>query len=283
MITLNYIKFNIEGETMPKVSFVMPVKNGEKFIENTIDSLQNQTIKDIEIVVINDHSEDDTLLILKKLQEEDSRIKIINLENNFGIGAGRNAGTEAATGEFILPVDADDPNFPKRAEISLRELEENSADLFYGNLERYYIETNDRILRHFQTFDAKMFQMINFIGHGASAFRKLVFEKVGKYDENLKIGEDYDFFLSALDAGFKFCSQNIPLAQYTMHPGQITTPDQEKIKQRQEWNKLIREKHHIYKIDPEYVKNNATPEIVDFYINKNYDIWFGENSIPKEK
>lgn len=267
---------------MPIASFVMPVKNGEKFIASTIKSLQDQTEKDIEIIVVNDHSNDQTSEIVKKIIKQDKRVKIIDLTNKTGIGAGRNLGTKNAVGEIILPVDADDPNYPNRAEISIAELNKNHAQIFYGNLMRRYVETGKEELRQFQLFDEKMLRTINIIPHGASAFKKEVFEKIGPYDESIKIGEDYDFFLSALGARFKFCSKNVPLAIYTMHPGQITTvPNQEKIKQRQEWNKLVRKKHNIFQVDLEYVKKHGTPEIIDFYVNKNYDIWFATESIPK--
>lgn len=267
---------------MPKISFVMPVKNGEKLVAQTIESLQNQTVSDLEIVVVNDHSEDDTENIVRQMAESDPRIKLINQDTDkFGVSAARNTGTKAATGEIIFPVDSDDPNFPNRAEVSLSELEKNDADVFYGNIERFYTETGERALRHFQDFDEKMARNINIFPHPASAFKKEIFDAVGGYDEGITIGEDYDFFLSALDKCYKFSSKNIALAQYTMHPGQLTTTDDpEKIKKRQEWNRIVRAKHNIFEVDPEYVRENANPEVVDFYINKNYDIWFGPESVP---
>ena len=265
---------------MIKASFVMPVKNGDKLIENTINSLLGQTYNNIEIVVVNDHSDDNTLRILTELSKNNDNIIVCNLTDKTGIGAGRNMGVNHASGDVILPVDSDDPCFPNRAKLSIDELEKNQADIFYANVERHYIETNKRILRHFQPYDEKMLRSINIIAHGASAFKKKVFETVGPYDEDIKIGEDYDFFLSAQERGFKFCSKNIAVSEYTMHKGQITSPLPEKITQRQEWNKLVRARHKIFNIDLEYVKSHATPEVLDFYVNKNYDIWFSENSIP---
>ena len=268
---------------MPKVSFVMPVKNGEDFIKNTIDSLLKQTFSDIEVVVVNDHSDDKTPQILEKIANENKNIKICNLTDKTGVGAGRNIGTKTATGEIIMPVDADDPNYSNRAENSLIELEKNNADLFYANIERYYTDTKKRELRHFQPYDEKMLKYINIVPHGASAFKREVFEKIGSYEEKFLIGEDYDFFLTAQELGYKFCSKNVAVAQYTMHSGQLTTsPDPEKIKKRQEWNRLIREKHKIYEVDLDYVKNNAAPEVVEFYVDKNYNIWFAPESIPKK-
>lgn len=269
---------------MLKISFVLPVKNGQKFIEKTIESLLNQTYENTEIVVVNDHSEDNTLEILTKLSKTNKKIVVYNLTDKTGISAGRNLGTKMATGDIILPVDADDPSFSKRAELSVYELECNKADIFYANVERYYIETKERVLRHFQPYDEKMLRSINIIAHGASAFRKKVFETIGSYDESIKIGEDYDFFLSAQEKGFKFCSKNVAVSQYSMHEGQITSsPDPEKIAQRQMWNKIVREKHKIYNVDPDYIKKNGEPSIIDFYLKKNYEIWFAAESIPERK
>lgn len=266
---------------MVKVSFVVPVKNGQKFISRTISSILNQTEKNIEVIVINDHSTDQTPEIVRELAAKDKRLILLNLEDKTGVAAGRNLGTSQAKGELILPTDADDPNFPKRAEISLRELKKNRADIFYGNLMRFYVDTGQRKLRHFQPHDEKLLKFINFIPHGASSFYKYVFEKIGGYDETIKIGEDYDFWLRTQELGFKFCSKNVPLAQYIMHQGQITNiSNQEKIAERQKWNRIIREKHGIYEIDLDYVKKTATPEVIDFYVNKNFDIWFSKESIP---
>lgn len=261
-------------------SFVMPVKDGEKFIEKTVQSILNQSHKDIEIIAVNDHSADDTLGILNKIATKNTNIRVVSLTDKTGIGAGRNLGTKNAKGDVIFPIDADDPSSPNRVELSLKELENKNADIFYGNVERFFVDTGKRELRHFQPYDEKMLRNINFIAHGASAYKKEVFEQVGPYDENLKIGEDYDFFLKAQEKGFKFCFKNTAVSQYTMHPGQITTAGPEKIAERQKWNRLIREKHGIHGIDLEYVKKHATPEIIDFYINKNFDIWFSKESIP---
>ena len=268
---------------MAKVSFVMPVKNGEKTIRKTIESLINQTEKDIEIIIVNDHSEDKTVSIIEQIQKKDPRIVLLHSDKN-GVGAARNFGTNRAEGDIILPTDGDDPNYPERAEVSLKELEQNKADIFYSNLMRYFPEENNKELRHFQPYEAKLLTMINFIAHsGSSAYYKYVFDKVGGYDEKIAIGEDWDFWLKAQETGYKFCYKNIPLSLYTMHAGQVTTTvDIEAIKKRQEWNKRVREKHKIFDIDPEYVKEHGTQEIVEFYVNKNYDIWFGGESIPRE-
>lgn len=92
---------------MPKVSIIVPVYNSEKYLEKCLDSLINQTLKDIEIICINDGSKDSSEDILKKYFKNDKRIKIITKENE-GLSAARNDGLKVASGEYIGFVDSDD-------------------------------------------------------------------------------------------------------------------------------------------------------------------------------
>lgn len=90
-----------------KVSVVIPVYNVEKYIKQCLDSVINQTLKDIEIICINDGSKDNTLAILKEYAQKDSRIVLIDKENE-GLSAARNQGTDIARGEYISYIDSDD-------------------------------------------------------------------------------------------------------------------------------------------------------------------------------
>lgn len=91
----------------PKVSIIVPVYNVEKYIRRCIDSLKNQTLEDIEIILVDDSSTDSSLEICKKAAEEDSRIKVIHKVNE-GAGLARNAALEIAEGEYIGFADSDD-------------------------------------------------------------------------------------------------------------------------------------------------------------------------------
>jgi len=92
---------------MPKISVIIPVYNMEKYVGACLDSVLNQTLSDIELVVINDGSTDDSLKIILEYQQKDGRIRIIN-KKNAGVGAARNDGIRAATGEFLAFMDPDD-------------------------------------------------------------------------------------------------------------------------------------------------------------------------------
>ncbi len=91
-----------------KVSVIVPCYNAQERIRHTLDSLRAQTLRDIEIICIDDKSTDDTLQILREYEKRDKRLHIIEMQNNSGASAARNAGLAAARGEYIGFVDADD-------------------------------------------------------------------------------------------------------------------------------------------------------------------------------
>ena len=92
---------------MPKVSVIIPVYNVEDYLRECLDSVINQTLKDIEIICIDDGSTDNSLEILKEYAQRDNRIFIIDRENR-GVGKSRNEGIEKANGEFVCFIDPDD-------------------------------------------------------------------------------------------------------------------------------------------------------------------------------
>lgn len=93
---------------MPKISIIIPFNNVETYIEKCLTSVVNQTLKDIEIICVNDASDDNSRNIVESFQKEDSRIKIIDIETRQGQGYARNRALEIAQGEYIGFVDSDD-------------------------------------------------------------------------------------------------------------------------------------------------------------------------------
>ncbi len=113
---------------MPKVSVIVPVYNVEKFLPRCLDSIINQTLKDIEIICINDGSPDNCLSILEDYAKKDSRIRIINQENS-GPSVSRNKGILMAQGEYIGFVDSDDWLDPDFYEKLYAAAKESDADI----------------------------------------------------------------------------------------------------------------------------------------------------------
>jgi len=107
----------------PIISVIMSVYNGEKFLQQTIDSILSQTFADFEFIIINDGSTDGTRQILEK--NNDKRIIIIDNENNLGVIKSRNSGIQKARGKYIAITDADDISLPNRFQIQFDFLEKN--------------------------------------------------------------------------------------------------------------------------------------------------------------
>ena len=91
----------------PKVSIIVPVYNVEKYLKRCVDSLVGQTLKDIEIILVDDGSPDGCPKMCDDFVATDSRIKVVHKPNG-GLGSARNAGLEVAKGEYVAFVDSDD-------------------------------------------------------------------------------------------------------------------------------------------------------------------------------
>ena len=120
---------------MPKISIIVPVYNVERYLDNCIESILNQTFKDFELILVNDGSNDKSYEICKSYLEVDSRIKIINKENG-GISSARNAGLDIAIGEYIGFVDSDDYIHPQMYEILYKNIKNEEADISLCNFKK---------------------------------------------------------------------------------------------------------------------------------------------------
>ena len=105
---INFISRSNIDKVRPKISIFLPIYNKGKYLNRSIGSIQKQTLKNIEIVAINDGSTDDTLKILQEFSQKDSRIKIVNNENNRGSLFSRAMGILNSRGEYLMNLDPDD-------------------------------------------------------------------------------------------------------------------------------------------------------------------------------
>lgn len=128
---------------MPSISVVIPVYNTEVFIGKTVGSLLAQTLHDIEIVCVNDGSTDGSLGVLKSLAGNNSRVKIVDLERNQGVSVARNAGIDAASGEYVYFLDSDDWIDPDYLESMLFKARETGLDIVVNaNYVKEYDDTS---------------------------------------------------------------------------------------------------------------------------------------------
>ena len=109
----------------PRVSVIMALYNVEEYLEKSVNSILNQTYKNIEIIMCDDCSKDGTLKLAKKLAKQDSRIKVLENKENLKSGKTRNRCIEEATGKYIAIQDADDYSDLTRIEKQVKFLEEN--------------------------------------------------------------------------------------------------------------------------------------------------------------
>lgn len=113
-----------------KVSIVIPVYNVELYLREALDSVINQTLKEIEIIVVNDGSTDNSLEIIKEYEKKDNRIKIINQENQ-GLSGARNSGLKIAKGEYIYFMDSDDYIDLDTLELCYKKSKDESLDFIF--------------------------------------------------------------------------------------------------------------------------------------------------------
>ncbi len=179
-------------KTLPLVSVIIPCYNQGLYIEETLNSVFSQTYNNIEIIVINDGSDD--LLTTDKLFKlsSDSRIKILHIENK-GVSAARNFAINISLGDYIFPLDADDLISETYIEKALSILEEDkSIDLVYCRAV-YFGERSGEI--DLGDYDLKSMLCRNQIINSV-LLRKNKIIAIDGYDENFKLGwEDWDFYL----------------------------------------------------------------------------------------
>ena len=122
------------------ISIIVPTHNRENFIRKSLDSLLNQTYKNIEIIVVHNESTDNTGVVLEEYERKDTRIKIINQKDK-GYGGGVNVGLENANGDYIAILEADDWAASDMYEKLLKRALETNADIVKSSF--YYVRNEE--------------------------------------------------------------------------------------------------------------------------------------------
>ena len=120
-----------------KVSVIIPVYNVEQYLRQCLDSVINQTFKDIEIIVVNDCSPDNSLQIIKEYQQKDDRIVLVDLKQNVGLGFARNEGMKVAKCKYITFVDSDDWVTKDYVEVLYNTIEKYQYDVISPDFYEY--------------------------------------------------------------------------------------------------------------------------------------------------
>ena len=185
---------------MPRLSVVIPVYNGSQFIGSSIESVLDQRFKDFELIVIDDGSTDKSVDVIMKYAERDKRIKVLT-QLNFGECVARNRAAQAASGEFLAGLDADDVCAPTRFINQIQFLDAHPDVGVVGGAARIINELGETIGRKNLPVSRWLLDSIlrnwsPFV-HSAVTVRRSTFDLLGGYRECFKHAGDYDLWLRA--------------------------------------------------------------------------------------
>ena len=197
----------------PEVTVLMSVYNGEKYLQEAIDSILNQTFTDFEFLIVNDGSIDRTAEILQSYR--DTRIKIIDNEKNIGLTKSLNKGLRMARGEYIARMDADDVSMLERLEKEVNFLETHQDYAVVGTFLKVLNEDSKVVGTIEKPIDddqiKEFLKKDSCIGHGSAMIRKEYLLNVGPYNESIEKAQDYDLWLRISE---KYKIANIPQCLY---------------------------------------------------------------------
>lgn len=181
------------------VSIIIPCYNSEIHLRNTVESVLSQSYNDIEVILINDGSKDDTWDLIQRLEKEDCRVRGFSQQNK-GVSGARNLGIDMAKGEFICFLDSDDTYEKDKIKLQIdKVIETNSKVCYCGN--KYIF--GEKIVEHAYKKSGKILKeyilnilMIHLNDWMVST--KLIKENNLKFPEAFKYGEDVNFFMKVL-------------------------------------------------------------------------------------
>jgi len=219
------------------ISVIMTTKNGSPTIETAIKSIQSQTEKDFEIIVISDASTDDTEEKVKKMAEQDSRIKLISLSENVGPGKARTLAIEKSQGEFIAVLD-DDDFWISSEKLGTQKnfLMENPDHVLVGSDHIRFVDEEGKLLYIFEPEKnnesiKRHLLLYNPFVTSSVLFRKDSYLKAGGFSE-LRLAEEYELWLKMGVFG-KFANLRNCEVQYTQRASGLT------LSRRQKMNKIV--------------------------------------------
>ena len=192
------------------ISIVIPIYNAEKYLEECLNSIKNQTYKNIEVIMVNDGSKDNSETICKRFSEDDTRFRYFTKVNG-GVSSARNLGLDNVKGEYITFIDADDWIAEKHLELLINSIKKTNSDIGvssykeFNNKDTYYIRVytkQEKNLLNFEKmnrdkflslFPKLMSANVCFNNAVSKLFRKDLVKNL-RFDTSIKYGEDLDFY-----------------------------------------------------------------------------------------
>jgi len=206
----------------PLISVVMSVYNSEKFLEEAIESILNQSYENFEFIIIDDGSTDNTLRILNQYHQKDNRIKIISRENK-GLAYSLNEGINIAKGEYIARMDADDIATTDRFEKQIKFMRNNDLDIcgayvnIMGDVKKNFVvrqPVSDKDIKFTLIFMSPF-------SHPSIMMKKKIFDKV-RYSD-YAAAQDYKLWTDIAKHGYKMGNLPEVVLHYRIHQSQISS------------------------------------------------------------
>jgi glycosyltransferase involved in cell wall biosynthesis len=207
------------------ITVLIPAHNAQATLAETLDSLAQQTLRNFDVLLVDDASTDNTLEIARSFQSTMS-INVLSLSSNMGVAGALNAGLAQIQRPYIARLDADDIARPDRLEKQWTFLDQNaSVDVCSTWMEMFYesAEQPNRILVKPQDDAIIKTALLQYcsMSHGASMFRKNFFDDVGHFDVRLDFAEDYDLWCRGAMLGKNYINLPEPLTLYRQHATQV--------------------------------------------------------------
>jgi glycosyltransferase involved in cell wall biosynthesis len=212
---------------MPKASVIMPCFNHARFVVESADAILQQSFRDLELIIVDDCSSDNSWEVIQSVAGKDSRVKAIRHARNQGASKSRNDGLRAAAGDFIGFCDADDIWEKDKLKEQVKLLQGNPAyDLTYCDsiiIDENGLPTGKRFSQLFpppKPHSGSLFPELerrNFVNMQSVLMRKGCIQRVGYFDENIKWVEDWLYWVM-LSRHHRFLYCRDALARYRMHP-----------------------------------------------------------------
>ncbi len=269
---------------LPLVSVVIDTYNSSSFVEETLDSAYRQTYPNIELIITDDGSRDDTIDVVKKWIEHFGnrfvRCELIESSINTGIPANCNRGIKACRGEWIRLIAGDDLLIEDSIEKQIQFVKPG-VEIFVGDTVNFtQIGSNKQFHNNIQIYDRApwffekdaqyqykfLLYHYNF-GLGISFFaKKTIYETVSMYDERYPLEEDTLFQLNITKAGIKYYHLEQPVMRYRMHDSVSRSKQDTLLNKRYEDTKKAVRKNHIYPEIPWYDVVYWESELIDSLI-----------------
>lgn len=209
----------------PRVSVLMSVHNGLRFLPEALDSILSQGFSDFEFIIVDDTSSDGSLALLEQYAARDARIRLVSNEKNLGLTASLNRGVELARGEYVARMDADDISLPGRFEKQVAFLDAHPEAWALGGQIQFIDESGTVRPAHVyptDSFHLGWNMLLNgpTLSHPAAMLRRDRLAQAGNYPHECRLAQDaalWRRFLILSDRSLANLSD--PVLLYRLHPG----------------------------------------------------------------